>query len=158
LVPRLQIRHTSESIAGQIYLPRINQILFVAVVLVTLAFRSSSNLAAAYGLSVTATMVIDSLMAFFVVWRCWRWPFWRAALLRVPLVLIEQAFLVANVMKIAEGGWLPLSVAAIVGTLVYTWVRGTKALARATRKAEAGLDWLARRLDTKPPHRVPGTA
>ena len=158
LMPRLEIRHTSESVAGQIYLPRINQILFVGVVLVTLAFRSSSNLAAAYGLSVTATMVIDSLMAFFVVWRCWKWPFWRAALLMVPLVLIEQAFLVANVLKIAEGGWLPLSVAAIVGAIVYTWVRGTKALARATRKNEAGLDWLARRLDAKPPHRVPGTA
>jgi KUP system potassium uptake protein len=158
LMPRLEIRHTSESVAGQIFLPRINQILFVGVVLVALAFRSSSNLAAAYGLSVTATMVIDSLMAFFVVWRCWRWPFWRATLLMVPLVLIEQAFLVANVLKIAEGGWLPLSVAAVVATAVHAWVRGTKALARATRKNEAGLEWLARKLDAKPPHRVPGTA
>jgi KUP system potassium uptake protein len=158
LVPRLEIRHTSESIAGQTFLPRINQILFVGVVLVALAFRSSSNLAAAYGLSVTATMVIDSLMAFFVVWRCWKWPFWRATLLMVPLMLIEQAFLVANVLKIAEGGWLPLSVAAVVATIIYTWVRGTKALQRATRKNEAGLEWLARKLDAKPPHRVPGTA
>jgi KUP system potassium uptake protein len=158
LLPRLEIRHTSESIAGQIYLPRINQILFVGVVLVTLAFRSSSNLAAAYGLSVTATMVIDSLMAFFVVWRCWKWPFWRAATLMVPLVLIEQAFLVANALKIAEGGWLPLTVAAIIGTIIYTWARGAKALARATKKSEAGLDWLARKLDAKPPYRVPGTA
>ena len=158
LVPRLQIRHTSESVAGQIYLPRIGHILFVGVVLVALAFRSSSNLAAAYGLSVTATMVIDSLMAFFVVWRYWRWPFWKAALLMVPLVLIEQAFLVANVLKFTEGGWLPLTVAGIVGTVVFTWVRGTKSLARATRKNEAELEWLARRLDAKPPHRVPGTA
>ena len=158
LVPRLQIRHTSESVAGQIYLPRIGHILFVGVVLVALAFRSSSNLAAAYGLSVTATMVIDSLMAFFVVWRYWRWPFWKAALLMVPLVLIEQAFLVANVLKITEGGWLPLTVAGIVGTVVFTWIRGTKSLARATRKNEAELVWLARRLDAKPPHRVPGTA
>jgi KUP system potassium uptake protein len=158
LVPRLEIRHTSESVAGQIYLPRINQILFVVVVLVALAFRSSSNLAAAYGLSVTATMVIDSLMAFFVVWRCWKWPFWKAALLMVPLVLIEQSFLLANVLKIFEGGWLPLTVAAIIGIVVYTWVRGTKSLARATRKNEAELEWLARKLDAKPPYRVPGTA
>ena len=158
LVPRLQIRHTSESVAGQIYLPRMGHILFVGVVLVALAFRSSSNLAAAYGLSVTATMVIDSLMAFFVVWRYWRWPFWRAALLMVPLIMIEQAFLVANVLKFTEGGWLPLTVAGIVGTVVFTWVRGTKSLARATRKNEAELEWLARRLDAKPPHRVPGTA
>jgi KUP system potassium uptake protein len=103
-------------------------------------------------------MVIDSLMAFFVVWRYWRWPFWKAALLMVPLVLIEQAFLVANVLKFTEGGWLPLTVAGIVGTVVFTWVRGTKSLARATRKNEAELEWLARRLDAKPPHRVPGTA
>ena len=79
LLPRLEIRHTSESIAGQIYLPRVNQLLFVGVLLVTLIFRSSSDLAAAYGLSVTATMVIDSLMAFFVVWRCWGWPVWKVA-------------------------------------------------------------------------------
>ena len=114
LVPRLEIRHTSESVAGQIYLPRVNQLLFVGVLLVTLIFRSSSDLAAAYGLSVTATMVIDSLMAFFVVWRCWNWPLWKAALLMVPLLLIEQAFLTANVLKIPEGGWLPLLVAALI--------------------------------------------
>src|SRR5262249_45100022 len=158
LVPRLQIRHTSERIAGQIYLPRINQILLVAVLIVALTFRSSSNLASAYGVSVAATMVIDSLMAFFVVWRCWKWPFWKTALLMVPLVLIEQGFLVANVLKITEGGWLPLTVAAVIGIVMYTWVRGTKTLARATRKTEAELDWLARKLDAKPPHRVPGTA
>ena len=79
LMPRLEIRHTSESVAGQIYLPRVNQLLFVGVLIVTLIFRNSSDLAAAYGLSVTATMVIDSLMAFFVVWRCWNWPLWKAA-------------------------------------------------------------------------------
>ena len=76
----------------------------------------------------------------------------------VPLILIEQAFLVANVLKITEGGWLPLTVAGIVGTVVFTWIRCTKSLARATRKNEAELEWLARRLDAKPPHRVPGTA
>jgi KUP system potassium uptake protein len=158
LIPRLEIRHTSESIAGQIYLPRINQLLFAGVLVVTLIFRSSSDLAAAYGLSVTATMVIDSLMAFFVVWRCWNWPLWKAALLMVPLLLIEQAFLIANVLKIPEGGWLPLVVAALLCLTVLTWVRGSKSLIRATRKNEAELDWLVRKLDAKPPHRVPGTA
>jgi KUP system potassium uptake protein len=158
LIPRLEIRHTSESVAGQIYLPRVNQILLVAVVLVTLTFRSSSDLAAAYGLSVTATMAIDSLMAFFVVWRCWKWPIWKAAALIVPLLLMEQAFLTANLLKIPEGGWLPLLVGGAVVLLVFTWVRGAKSLARATRKDEAELDWLVRKLDAKPPHRVPGTA
>ena len=158
LIPRLEIRHTSESVAGQIYLPRVNQILLVAVVLVTLTFRSSGDLAAAYGLSVTATMVIDTLMAFFVVWRCWNWPVWKAAALMLPLLLIEQAFLTANLLKIPEGGWLPLLVGGTVALLVFTWVRGAKTLARATRKNEAELDWLVRKLDAKPPHRVPGTA
>ncbi|KAB2912102.1 MAG: potassium transporter Kup [Hyphomicrobiaceae bacterium] len=158
LLPRLQIRHTSEAVAGQIYLPRVNQLLFAGVLMVTVTFRSSSDLAAAYGLSVTATMVIDSLMAFFVVWRCWHWPVWKAAALMVPLLLIEQAFLTANVLKIPEGGWLPLSIAALLSLIVLTWVRGSKSLARATRKNEAELDWLVRKLDSKPPHRVSGTA
>ena len=158
LLPRLGIRHTSESVAGQIYLPRVNQILLVGVLLVTITFRTSSGLAAAYGVSVTATMVIDSLMAFFVVWRCWKWPIWKAALLMVPLLLIEQAFLTANLLKIPEGGWLPLVIGGAVALLVLTWVRGSKSLARATRKGEAELEWLVRKLDAKPPHRVPGTA
>ena len=158
LIPRLQIRHTSESMAGQIYLPRVNQILLVGVLFVTMTFRDSGSLAAAYGLSVTATMVIDSLMAFFVVWRSWSWPIWKAAAMMVPLLLIEQAFLTANLLKIPEGGWLPLTIAAMLGLAVFTWVRGAKSLARATRKDEAELDWLVRKLDAKPPHRVPGTA
>ena len=158
LLPRLEIRHTSESVAGQIYLPRVNQILFVAVLVVTITFRPSSDLAAAYGLSVTATMVIDSLMAFFVVWRCWNWPVWKAALLMVPLLQIEQAFLAANILKIPEGGWLPLVIAGVISLAVLTWVRGSKSLMRATRKNEADLEWLVRKLDAKPPHRVPGTA
>jgi len=158
LLPRLQIRHTSESVAGQIYLPRVNQLLFVGVLLVTLIFRSSSDLAAAYGLSVTATMVIDSLMAFFVVWRCWGWPVWKVAALMVPLLLIEQAFLAANILKIPEGGWMPLLVAGTISLVVLTWVRGSRSLAKATRKNEAELEWLVRKLDAKPPHRVPGTA
>jgi KUP system potassium uptake protein len=158
LIPRLEIRHTSESVAGQIYLPRVNQILLVAVVLATLTFRSSSNLAAAYGLAVTATMVIDGLMAFFVIWRCWNWPVWKAAALMLPLLLIEQAFLTANLLKIPEGGWLPLLVAGSFALLVLTWVRGARSLARATRKNEAELEWLVRKIEAKPPHRVPGTA
>jgi KUP system potassium uptake protein len=158
LLPRLEIRHTSESVAGQIYLPRVNQMLFVGVLLVTISFRNSSGLAAAYGLSVTATMVIDSLMAFFVVWRCWKWPVWKAAALMVPLLLIEQAFLTANLLKIPEGGWLPLAIGGTVSLMVLTWVRGSKSLGRATRKNEAELEWLVRKLDAKPPHRVPGTA
>jgi len=158
LLPRLEIRHTSEAMAGQIYLPRVNQLLFAGVLMVTITFRSTSNLAGAYGLAVSATMIVDSLMAFFVVWRYWGWPVWKTALLMVPLLQIEQIFFAANVLKIPEGGWLPLSVAAAVGLTIMTWVRGSASLRKATRKNEAELEWLVRKLEAKPPHRVPGTA
>jgi len=158
LLPRFTIRHTSESIEGQIYLPRINQLLLIGVLLVVVLFRSSSDLAAAYGVSVTATMVIDSAMAFFVIWQCWKWPLWRVLLLIVPLILIEQVFFVANMLKVFEGGWFPLVIGAVMGLIMMTWVRGVKVLQRATRKNEAELDWLIRKLEAKPPHRVPGTA
>ena len=158
LLPRLLIKHTSESVAGQIYLPRVNWILCAGVLIVTFMFQSSSKLAAAYGVSVTAAMVIDSMMAFFVIWRCWKWPIWKTAILIVPLMLIEQVFFFANALKIPEGGWLPLLIAACIGIMMQTWVRGSRVLTKATRKNEAELDWLIRKLDAKPPHRVPGTA
>ena len=97
-------------------------------------------------------------MAFFVVWRYWGWPVWKAALLMVPLLQIEQAFLAANVLKIPEGGWLPLAIAIAITLVVLTWVRGSASLGKATRKNEAELEWLVRKLEAKPPHRVPGTA
>ena len=158
LLPRFSIQHTSESMEGQIYLPRVNQLLLIGVLLVVLMFRSSSDLAAAYGVSVTATMVIDSAMAFFVIWRCWHWPLWRALALIVPLIVIEQVFFVANMMKVLEGGWFPLVIGSMAGLVMLTWVQGADVLRRATRKNEAELDWLIRKLEAKPPHRVPGTA
>jgi KUP system potassium uptake protein len=158
LLPRQLIKHTSEAVAGQIYLPRVNWLLCAGVVMVTLFFGSSSKLAAAYGVSVTAAMVIDSMMAFFVIWRFWKWPLWKTAALIVPILLIEQVFFFANALKIPEGGWFPLAIAAMLGTVMLSWRRGTKVLSKATRKNEADLDWLVRKLETKPPHRVPGTA
>jgi KUP system potassium uptake protein len=158
LLPRFTIQHTSESVEGQIYLPRVNQLLLIGVVVVVILFRSSSDLAAAYGVSVTATMVIDSAMAFFVIWRCWKWPLWRALALIVPLMLLEQVFFLANMLKVLDGGWFPLVVGAAVGLTMLTWVQGVEVLRRATRKNEAELDWLIRKLEAKPPHRVSGTA
>jgi KUP system potassium uptake protein len=139
-------------------MPRVNWALFLAVCTAVLLFRTSSNLAGAYGVSVTAAMVIDSLMAFFVIWKCWKWPIWRAALLIVPFLLIEQVFFAANILKLFEGGWVPLTIAAILGLIMFTWVRGNRLLSKATKRNEAELDWLVRKLEAKPPHRVPGTA
>jgi KUP system potassium uptake protein len=158
LLPRFGITHTSEAVSGQIYMPRVNWMLLIGVLFVVVIFRSSTNLAAAYGVSVTAAMVIDTLLAFFVIWQFWKWPLWRTLLLVIPLLFLEQTFLTANFLKVFEGGWVPLTLAACVGLVMITWVRGSRLLARQTRKNEADLDWLLRRLEAKPPHRVAGTA
>jgi KUP system potassium uptake protein len=158
LLPRLEIRHTSESMAGQIYLPRVNWLLCAGVLFVVAIFKSSSNLAAAYGVAVTADMVISSMLMFFVVWKLWRWKLWQAVALILPMLMIEQVFFAANMIKVLEGGWLPLTLAAILAVIMGTWVRGAGILSRYTRKNEAELDWLVRKLEAKPPHRVAGTA
>jgi KUP system potassium uptake protein len=158
LLPRLGIRHTSESMAGQIYMPRVNWMLLIAVLFMVLLFKNSSNLAAAYGVAVTAVMVITSLIAFFVIWRMWGWKLWQVALLIVPLLFVEQAFFAANMLKIFEGAWVPLLMAGCIGLVMATWVRGARLLAKQTRKTEADLDWLLRKLEAKPPQRVAGTA
>jgi len=158
LLPRFGITHTSESMLGQIYLPRVNWMLLIAVLFMVLLFKSSSNLAAAYGVAVTAQMVLTSLIAFFVIWRMWGWKIWQVALLIVPLLFLEQAFFMANMLKIFEGAWVPLLLAACVGLIMITWVRGARLLSKQTRKQEVDLDWLLRKLEAKPPHRVPGTA
>jgi KUP system potassium uptake protein len=158
LFPRMMIRHTSESMAGQIYLPRVNYLLLVGVLFVTVVFRSSGNLAAAYGVAVSAEMVIASMIAFFVVWRYWGWSLLKSVAVIAPLLLLEQAFFTANALKIPEGGVFPLLVAALMVAIMLTWTKGAHVLARITRKSEAEFDWLVRKLESKPPHRVPGTA
>ncbi len=158
MLPRMGIRHTSEEMAGQIYLPRVNYTLLVLVLLVTVMFGSTTKLASAYGVSVTGAMLIDSCMAFFVIWKLWKWDFWKALALMLPLALIEQAFFAANMLKVFEGGWLPILLAGTMALIMVTWVRGYKILSKLARKNEADLEWLVRKLESKPPVRVPGTA
>ena len=158
LVPRLAIRHTSESMAGQIYLPRVNWLLYVAVVLVIVKFETSTRLAGAYGVAVTANMILASAITFFVVWKLWKWPLWKAAGLIVPIAFIEQVFFAANMTKVLDGGWMPLMLAGLIALLITTWITGSKILAKETRHAQADIDWLVRKLEAKPPHRVAGTA
>jgi KUP system potassium uptake protein len=158
LLPRFSIKHTSESMAGQIYLPRVNWLLLAGVIFAVLMFRTSSNLASAYGVAVTATMITTSFMAFFVIWKLWGWPVWKALVLMVPLLVIEQAFFTANVLKLFEGAWVPLVIAGLLGLVMFTWVKGFRILTKITRRNEADLDWLVRKLEAKPPARVPGTA
>ena len=158
LLPRFEIRHTSEKQAGQIFMPRVNALLLVGVLLLVVLFRSSSALASAYGISVTGTMVVTALMAFVVIYKGWRWPLWAAALIILPFLVIDTTFLGANLLKVAEGGWMPLVLGGVVMTVMYTWRRGSRALFDKTRKTEVPLDALVKSLERKLPCRVPGTA
>jgi len=158
LLPRLEIRHTSAQQAGQIYMPRVNALLLLGVLLLVALFRSSSALASAYGIAVTGTMVVTGMMAFVVIWRMWRWSLVAAAALMVPFLVIDLTFLSANMLKVVEGGWVPLALGAVLMLVMYTWRRGTKILFDKTRRLETPLDDLVRALERKPPQRVAGTA
>ncbi len=158
LLPRLEVRHTSAQQAGQIYMPRVNGLLLVGVILLVALFRSSSALASAYGIAVTGTMVVTCMMAFIVIWRMWRWSPFAAAALMAPFLVIDLTFLSANMLKVIEGGWVPLALGGLVMLVMYTWRRGTRILFAKTRKLETPLDDLVRILEKKPPQRVPGTA
>ncbi len=158
LLPRLEIRHTSESLFGQIYMPRVNTLILIGVLLLVALFRSSSALASAYGIAVTGTMVVTAMMALVVIWRVWHWPLIAAAALIVPFLFIDLTFLSANMLKIVEGGWMPLALGALVMAVMYTWRRGTRLLFEKTRRLETPLESLVKSLEKKPPARVPGTA
>jgi KUP system potassium uptake protein len=158
LLPRFEIRHTSETQVGQIYMPRVNALLLLGVLLLVAMFRSSSALASAYGIAVTGTMVVTATMAIVVIHKDWRWPLWAAIALIAPFLLIDVTFLGANLLKVADGGWMPLVLGAAVMAVMYTWRRGSRLLFEKTRKSEVPLDPLVASLERKPPVRVPGTA
>ncbi len=158
LLPRLEVRHTSEALSGQIYMPRVNLLLLIGVLLLVALFRSSSALASAYGIAVTGTMVVTVTMAFVVIWKVWRWPPLAAAALIVPFLFVDLTFLGANLLKVVEGGWVPLAFGGLVMVVMYTWRRGSRLLFEKTRRQEISLDELVQMLEKRPPTRVPGTA
>jgi KUP system potassium uptake protein len=158
LLPRFEIRHTSESHSGQIFMPRVNSLLLIAVMLLVLMFRSSSALASAYGISVTGTMVVTAMMGFVVIWRVWKWSAVAAAALIAPFLFLDLTFLAANLLKVLEGGWVPLALGAWVMLLMYTWRRGSRLLFDKSRKLEFPLADLVAMLEKRPPQRVSGTA
>ncbi len=158
LLPRFEIRHTSEAHSGQIYIPRINMLLFISVILLVLMFRSSSALASAYGIAVTGTMVVTGMMGFVVIWRVWGWSPLAAAALIAPFLFLDLTFLAANLLKVFEGGWVPLALGAVIMLLMYTWRRGSRLLFEKSRKLEFPLLDLVAMLEKRPPQRVSGTA
>jgi KUP system potassium uptake protein len=157
-LPRLEVRHTSGAQFGQIYVPRINTILLLGVLLLVTQFRSSSALAEAYGVAVSGTMVVTTLMAMVVIWKSWKWTLWATAALMVPFLLIDTTFLSANLLKVFHGGWVPLLIGALVMLVIFTWRKGANILAAKTRRLETPIDELVETLEKRPPTRVPGTA
>jgi KUP system potassium uptake protein len=158
LLPRLEIRHTSEALVGQIFMPRVNSFLLIGVLLLVFAFRSSNALASAYGIAVTGTMVMTTMLAFVVIWKVWNWSPITAGLLVAPFLMLDTTFLGANLLKVVEGGWMPLMLGSAMVTVMYTWRRGTWLLAAKTRKLETPLLGLIKMLERSPPYRASGTA
>jgi KUP system potassium uptake protein len=156
--PRLMIEHTSEREIGQVYLPWINWGLYFAVVGLVLGFGSSSNLAAAYGVAVTGTMIVTTVLAYFVVRRIWGWSVIRAMLIIGVFLLVDLSFFAANAVKVLDGGWFPLVVGAVVYTLLSTWKRGREVLFERLRPGAIALEPFIRSITEHPPVRVPGTA
>ena len=158
LLPRLEIRHTSESLVGQIFMPRVNALLLIGVLVLVFMFRSSNALASAYGIAVTGTMVVTTMLAFVVIWKVWDWPAIAAGALIAPLLVLDTTFLGANMLKVVDGGWMPLMLGSCMVVIMYTWRRGTAVLAAKTTKLQTPMAELVAMLERSPPHRAAGTA
>jgi KUP system potassium uptake protein len=156
--PRLTIIHTSEHEHGQIYIPEVNKALMVGTLLIVVGFRSSSALGAAYGIAVTGTMAITTLLFAVIAHSHWGWSTSRVVALALFFFAFDFAFLGANVLKIEQGGWVPLAIAASVLVLMTTWKRGRELLGRLMRRASMPLDSLLADLGRRELWRVPGTA
>lgn len=157
LLPRMRIMHTSAAHAGQIYMPAVNSLLLAGVLTLVLLFASSSRLANAYGIAVTGTMVVTALLAMIVVRHKWRWPLWATAGLMLPFLAIDLVFLGANLMKLFEGGFVPLLIAGLMVLVMRTWMRGTGVLEEKALRSDVPLDAVLTNLNSKAPTLVPGT-
>jgi KUP system potassium uptake protein len=157
-VPRMKITHTSDREIGQIYMPLVNWTLLVLVIAVVLAFKQSANLAAAYGIAVTTTMIVTTFLAAIVMRVVWRWNTLLVTLVISAFLIVDLAFLAANLLKIMEGGWFPLLLGAACFLLLMTWYQGRKQLRQRALEAGIELKGFIDVLMKSPPHRVEGTA
>jgi KUP system potassium uptake protein len=158
LLPRIDIRFTSETQAGQIFVPAVNTFLMVGVLTLLFVFQSSHNLTAAYGVAVTGVMLINTLMSFSVIRKSWKWPLWAVLGALIPFGFIDTIFLTSNLLKIPDGAWLPLALGAILILIMWTWTRGSQILSAKAKKDSLPLSDLIEMLRARPPHRAPGTA
>ncbi len=158
LCPRLTIIHTSSREEGQIYVPFVNWSLFVGVIWLVLTFKSSSQIASAYGIAVTGTMVMTTVLAIFVARKKWAWSPLKVGLIFMPLLFIDVGFLSANLMKIQNGGWVPLLLGVIIFTLMTTWQKGRKILYSKLKERSVSIEDFCQLLLRQPPIRISGTA
>ena len=158
LLPRLEVRQTSASHAGQIYMPQVNVMLAIGVILLVAIFKTSGALAMAYGIAVSGTMAVTTSLAFIVMWKLWKWPLIAAIAVAAPLVALDVVFLSANLMRILEGGFVPVLLGAGMFAVMYTWVRGTRLLAARTSRESPPLKEFAKLLADRQYLRVKGTA
>jgi KUP system potassium uptake protein len=156
-VPRLRVQQTSEHSHGQIYMPGVNWVLMIAAIALVLGFRSSSNLAAAYGVSVNATMLVTTILAFNVARERGGWSLWKAGLFLLVFLTVDLAFLTANAETIPRGGWFPVAIGAVIFTLIVTWRRGNELLIQVYEANPTTTETLLGRLENDPPNRVPAT-
>ena len=156
-LPRLEVRHTSETEIGQVYVPRINYILLIAIIIVVVVFRSSDNLGAAYGIAVSGDMTITTILAFLYM-RSQGWTLAAAVPLFAAFATLDLTFLTANMMKFAEGGWFPILVAIIVFSIMGTWWRGRRIMAELRARDALPVKDFVEALNPERPVRVPGTA
>ena len=158
ILPRIEVQHTSASQQGQIYMPRVNMLLYIGVVWLVIGFAESSSLAAAYGISVTGEMLVTTILLFVVMRRRWLWALPVAVATTAVFAVVDSGFFLANAVKIVDGGWVSLVVACVMALIMVTWVRGSRMLFDKTRKSEIPLDFLIEQMTKKPPTLVPGTA
>ncbi len=157
-LPRMEVVHTSRTSMGQIYLPAVNRAVMVATIALVLGFRTSTNLAAAYGVAVSTTMVITTILAYFVSRDLLGWSGLTAGVVTAAFLVVDLAFFGANMFKVADGGWFPLAIAAIVFTLMTTWRRGRQILYQKLREGSLTSKRFVESLERHAPVRVPGTA
>ena len=157
-LPRMHVEHTSESEEGQIYMPRVNWGLMLGVMALVLSFKSSGNLAAAYGIAVTGDMVITTLLAGIVFHHIWGWSKLRTGMLVALFLVVDVAFFSANVLKIPDGGWVPLVIGIFIFTLMLTWKTGRNMLYSMLKNEAMAIDPFIEAVGAHPPFRVSGTA
>jgi len=158
LLPRIDIKRTSETQAGQIFVPQINTMLMVGVLVLLFAFRSTDRLTSMYGIAVTGAMLVDTLLAYVFLRHVWKWKRWQAWLLLIPLGALDLIFFGSNLLKIPQGAWLPLMLGGTLVLIMLTWATGTRTLTEKSKRDSVALLDLVDMLGKRPPHRAAGTA